>query len=461
MTAGHHEPNFSSDCLFITSSKSGSIQFSVYPYLGVGYLSAYLKNRNLKCDLYDVDLKGMNLLRILDYIAANPPRMLGYSIMSISLPFFYALTKAVVQRFPNLMIVAGGPHVTADPGIIRDMGIHFGFAGQCEISFPEFVDRVKQLRSDFDDIPGIIIPERNIVVPPRKYDITKTTVLPDYSLYRVESYQNVFYGHPWFTMITTDGCPYNCKFCKNPGKNSYREYPLEYIFNQIRTLVVEKKCQWISFVDDSFTFNRARVIEICKYIIREGLQFKWTCCTRADAIDEELLHIMKAAGLHFVIIGVEAGNEEIRRNIDKHISTDLYAEILQMISKEGVRCLCSYVLGNPGETYSQIHETVRLSRKLKADYAQFYNMTALPQSPIFTYGINEGIFSEKAWSDYMKGSGGLPYYIPKGLQLHRLKQIKTTAFLRYYLRPRQLSDIAFRIIKLFYCLTIRNRRVRS
>ena len=119
------------------------------------------------------------------------------------------------------------------------------------------------------------------------FDVSKTDLSPDYSIYDFSKYQNIFYGRRWFTVITTRGCPRNCKFCKDPGKNRYKEYPLDLVKSQIKFLVEEKKLKWISFVDDTFTYNRKRVIELCEWIISENLKFKWTCCTRADALDEE------------------------------------------------------------------------------------------------------------------------------------------------------------------------------
>jgi anaerobic magnesium-protoporphyrin IX monomethyl ester cyclase len=443
------------DCLFITSSKARALQFSVYPYLGVGVLSSSLKKEGLSCRLYDVDVRKGGINKIIREIEKQKPTVVGYSIMSISLPIFFKLTLAIRKRFPQIVLVAGGPHVTNDPQCVFDMGIDFGFRGQCEESFPEFIKRIKNGGQEFADIDGIVINKSGLIKEPASFDISRSVTGPDYTLYKTGTYQNIFYGRKWFTMITTAGCAYNCKFCKDPGKNRYAEYPLEAVFEQIRTLVNVKGCRWISFVDDSFTHNKQRVIEICKFILRENLKFRWTCCTRADVLDEELIRIMKEAGLRYVILGVEAGNEEIREAINKNISTRRYIDIIDELHRQGIRCLCSYVLGNPGESYQQIGETISLSLRLKANYAQYYNMTALPQSPIFRIGVNEKGFAEDVWSSYMRGETGLPYYVPQGLQLQRLKHLRTHAFLRYYLRPKQFFDLGGRLLKFFWDITFR------
>ena len=56
------------DCLFVTSSKTGLIQFSIYPYLGVGYLSTFLKKRDLTSRLFDADLNKNSIEALLNCI---------------------------------------------------------------------------------------------------------------------------------------------------------------------------------------------------------------------------------------------------------------------------------------------------------------------------------------------------------------------------------------------------------
>lgn len=443
------------DCLFITSSKARALQFSVYPYLGVGYLSSFLKQKNISSRLYDVDVKSSNINKLIRDISSYKPLVIGYSVMSISLPLFYRITKEIKKHFPEIIIVAGGPHITSDPAIVFEMGIDYGFVGQSEKSFPLFMEKIKQNNFDFGDVNGIVINKTRRTDKPAFYDVSQTDVIPDYSLYDLSKYQNIFYGRRWFTMITTSGCAYNCTFCKDPGKNKYKEYPLDLIKKQLKILVLDNNLKWISFVDDSFTYNRNRIIDLCNWILEEKLVFKWTCCTRADVLDQELIILMRKAGLHYAILGVEAGNEEIRKGINKNISSSLYVEIIKVLREEGARVLCSYVLGNPNESYKQIQETIKFSKKLKANYAQYYNMTALPQSPIFQYGLKEKVFSENAWADYMKGENDLPYYIPVGLELRKLKRLKLHAFLSYYLRPAKFFDLEMRLIKFFFDIGFR------
>ena len=146
------------DCLFVTSSKSRAIQFSIYPYLGVGYLAELLQREQLSSELYDIDLHRGNIRKLISLIATTRPLVIGYSIMSISLPLFYRITIEIRKKYPEIIIVAGGPHVTNDPDIIGEMGLDYGFTGHAEQSFPLFLKKIAQGDYRFDDIKGLIIP---------------------------------------------------------------------------------------------------------------------------------------------------------------------------------------------------------------------------------------------------------------------------------------------------------------
>lgn len=442
------------DCVFITSSKAKSLQFSVYPYLGVGYLSAFLKKNNHSSIIYDIEIEKGNIKKLIRVIEKEKPLVIGFSIMSIALPLFFKLTKVLRAHFPDILIVAGGPHVTSAPEVVFEMGVDFGFRGYAEESLVQFFNKLKNNETNFSDIAGIVIRKDRIINAPAFYNVTETELIPDYSLYKVNRYQNIFYGRPWFTIITTRGCAFNCKFCKEPGMDKYREYPIVLVKSQIKKLVRNYGIKWISFVDDSFTYNRSRVIEICEFILSENLQFKWTCCTRVDLLDEQMILLMRKAGLNFVILGVESGNDQVRRSMNKNITTGDYIIKINLLKKAGIRVLCSYVLGSPGETYIQIEETINFALKLNADYAQFYNMTALPQSPIFLKGVEEQCIETDAWHKYMKGDKEIPYYIPVGLEINKLKQMRQMAFLKYYLRPKKFFDLGIRLLKFFFGINL-------
>ncbi len=54
----------------------------------------------------------------------------------------------------------------------------------------------------------------------------------------------------------------------------------------------------IHMYSDLFTVSREQVIELCERMIDENIQIKWTCNSRVDYVDEEMLQLMGKAGCH-------------------------------------------------------------------------------------------------------------------------------------------------------------------
>ncbi len=437
------------DVLFVTSSKTGLVQFSIYPFLGVGYLSELLKRKNISSRLFDADI-NTNIVDLLQEIDEFKPMVVAYSIMSISLPFFYKITKTIKARYPDQVIVAGGPHVTNDPNVIFEMDIDYGFLGYSEKSFPEFIERLKNGDNRFEDISGIVIKSTGRIDSPAFFDISDFDIHPNYELYDIAKYQNISYGRSWFTVITSRGCAYNCKFCKDPGKNRYKEYPIESVKRQIKYLVENYNLEWLTFVDDSFTYNRERVIYLCNWFLEEDFKFKWTCMTRAELLDKELIQIMKKSGLDYVIIGVEAGDEDVRKSINKYIPNDLYLKAIRELRNNKIRVLCSYIYGNIDEKPKEMFKTLRFALKLNSDYAQFYNMIALPSTPVFHLAVKEDKLSVDVWYKYMRQENGLPYYFSKKTSKFFTTFIKRISFFIYYSKPSRFFDLLLRFIKFYF-----------
>jgi hypothetical protein len=110
---------------------------------------------------------------------------------------------------------------------------------------------------------------------------------------------NKAYGEPLlpkpFTIIqTARGCPYQCNFCVKSYGGKLTEKSPEYIIKEIKYAVENNHIKTFRFIDDTFTINKKRVLQICSLIIENQLNLiQWTCLSRIDSIDLEMAEIMK------------------------------------------------------------------------------------------------------------------------------------------------------------------------
>jgi radical SAM superfamily enzyme YgiQ (UPF0313 family) len=76
-----------------------------------------------------------------------------------------------------------------------------------------------------------------------------------------------------------------------------------------------------TFYDDAFTINRNHTIAMCQDILDRKLKVEWDCETRVDAVDKELLEIMRRAGcIPFGLASNPAQLKFLRRCIKKSIA---------------------------------------------------------------------------------------------------------------------------------------------
>src|SRR5512137_260317 len=100
--------------------------------------------------------------------------------------------------------------------------------------------------------------------------------------------------------------------------------------------------------------------------------------SRVDRIDEELLLLMAQSGCKVISYGVESGVQEILDRAGKGITIPQVVRAFALTRKAGIESAAHIILGLPGESPSTIKETLRLVRKIRPDYVQFYGAIPFP-----------------------------------------------------------------------------------
>ena len=100
--------------------------------------------------------------------------------------------------------------------------------------------------------------------------------------------------------------------------------------SEIKNMIENYGTRGIYFVGDNFTINKNRTQELCRKIKENKLDLKWTCETRADLVNKEVLSDMKSAGCQTIFIGVESGSERIQQKLNKNIDLQEVNEHLNL-----------------------------------------------------------------------------------------------------------------------------------
>jgi radical SAM superfamily enzyme YgiQ (UPF0313 family) len=244
------------------------------------------------------------------------------------------------------------------------------------------------------------------------------------------------------TLMTDRGCPFSCTFCSAHTvfgkKMRYRN--ITDVVNEIDYLVNKLKITHISFIDDTLTLNRNRVVQMCREIIKRKISFTWEGWTRANTIDDELVQIMKKAGFVRVSFGIESGSPKILKKIKKGIKQKDIVAGYKIMKKNGIETRGSVMLGHAYETRETAYETLRFVKSLK-DCNQMYISIATPYpgTELYQQALNgEGglVLLERDFSKYTRY--GKPVTRVNDLSPDDLSKLQRKGFMMFYCTPGRI-----------------------
>jgi radical SAM superfamily enzyme YgiQ (UPF0313 family) len=234
---------------------------------------------------------------------------------------------------------------------------------------PEFI-------SDLDTIP---IPARHLL-PMKMYD----RILPYIDTKPVD------------TMSILRGCPYQCTYCETRELwgTSCRAFSPQRVIAEIKNMTQNYGTRGIYFVGDNFTINKNRTIDLCRKIKENKLDLKWTCETRADLVNKEVLSDMKSAGCQTIFLGTESGSPRIQQKLGKNIDLEEVKRTFELTRQVGIKTATSFMLGIPGETAEDMQATFKFAKSLRADVVMFNIYIACPGSKLYDEVVKEHLYDQ-------------------------------------------------------------------
>lgn len=258
---------------------------------------------------------------------------------------------------------------------------------------------------------------------------------PMHELLPMQDYRMPLIKGPFTFIVTSRGCPAGCTYCiKHVSYQfSVRVRSPENIMEEL-WILKKQGMNNIHMYADLFTVNRDQVMGLCKLMIEENINIRWTCNSRVDYVDEELLTMMGKAGCWLISWGIESGSEQILRHARKGAYPDKAARSLQWARNAGIKNWGYFIIGLPGETEATIRETIDFSKGLPLDIALFHVAAPYPGTPFFFEVVKNGWFRPGTrWEHVDMDKGTVLDY--KDLSAERLLYWQKRAFREWAFRP--------------------------
>lgn len=442
--------------------EGGSASGGVFPPLGLAYIASVLREKKHKVKIIDFALGcvrkkadgqywyGKNYREIRKELKKYRPDLIGLGcFFSIRFPYSLQVAKICKNLFPKIPIVIGGIHATVNPYLVlKHREIDYVVLGEGEETIIKLVKAIKKKRL-LSQIDGLSYRRgQKIFLNPKKNFLKNVDALPlpARDLLDMEAYisdRTVRWNlnsKRHTSVFTSRGCVNNCTFCSMFHINGrfFRGRDPKKVVNEIEQLIKNYNIEEISFEDDNLTYDKKRVINMCREIIRRRLKFSWNTPNgiSAKTLDQEVLSWMKKAGCIAVNIAIESGDPVIlNKIIRKGLSLDKAKEVVKIAHKLGLVVNAYFVLGMPGETWETAQRSIDLACSLPLydigiSYATPFKGTVLYDECLKNKYVPkniEKIMLTKGFRLY-----GTPIIITPLLSFQDLLKIKHKFYLKFY-----------------------------
>ena len=178
------------------------------------------------------------------------------------------------------------------------------------------------------------------------------------------------------------GCPFNCKFCNfavNPWgvKRLWTPRSAESIVREIEQIDADL----IFFVDDLFTHQPDRVVEICDLLIAKRIRKHYIVNARLEiAKRPDVIRKMEQAGFLALLIGVESTQDVTLKSMGKGFTVAQIRERFEVLRKSKMLINAYFIVGNIGETEEQMLSTASFARSIGVDLIHVSRLRHEPYS---------------------------------------------------------------------------------
>jgi len=377
------------------------------PPLGILYLASFLKKKGISVAVIDALIQGHALEELLDEILKNDPEIVGLSAMTCQILPALEIASGLRKKKPTLRIIVGGHHINATKGELFGFtnDVDFLFYGEGEREFYTLVTALDK-KEPLEKIRGLIFKKNGAVVinePPLPIIDLDELPFPDLDLLKIDAY-DIYYAKslPMTSLLASRGCPYNCIYCSASmvqGKKFRQRSPVN-VVDEIEHNYKKYGIKQFAVKDSTFTADKKWVYAICSEIQKRNLKIHWTCNSRANLLDEDLLKAMKKSGCYFIAFGIESGSQKILDVLRKGIMVQEVKEGLALCKKMGMKRIGTFMIGNPTETEADARETLQMIKNLDLDLAFTFATIAYPGTPIYEWAVQNKALFDRFW--YMK-----------------------------------------------------------
>ena len=483
------------DVLFINPDSSAhayqglaTVYSAIEPPTWSLLLAESCRSKGYGVSILDCDAERLTLAESITRINTISPRVVVFVVYgqnpnsgTTNMVGALLMAKALKNEYPNYPIVFVGSHTSALPmEVLSNSCVDIVLLNEGVYALHDLLK--SNLRDDLANIKGIgykkrgpggfLIPTLNApqrVVPQELMDFD----LPGYAwdllpfkvkpldLYRAHFWHAEF-DHdqrtPFAAIYTSLGCNFGCNFCminilnrvnneeeiSAADSRGMRFWSPAWVSNEMAKLA-RMGVKTLRLSDEMFFLNRKFYGPILDDIIDKEYGFNMWAYSRVDTVRKDSLELFKRAGVNWLALGIEAGNQLVRQEVSKGSFKEVnIRDVCKTVNNSDINIISNYIFGFPEDNLETMQETLNLALELNTEMANMYPCQALPGSPMYWQAKKNG------WTlpDSFEGYGFLSYEsqpLPtKYLSASEVLEFRDQAWNTYFSNPNYLNLVQSR-----------------
>ncbi|MGH9564251.1 MAG: B12-binding domain-containing radical SAM protein [Terracidiphilus sp.] len=313
---------------------------------------------------------------------------------------------AAAAQAVDAKVVVHGSDSTDNPRLFLENGFDYVLCGEAEQTLVELCSailrgsRVSDIEGllSRDDTPAHAARVRQLARNPGWEDLpAPSRDLIDFAPYRAAWMD----AHGYFSvnLVSSRGCPYHCNWCAKPVSGSkFHLRPAASVAEEMRRLKHEAHVQHVWFGDDVFALDHRWNQQFATEVVKRDAVIPFKIQSRADLMSEETVRALKTAGCAEVWMGVESVSQTILDAMDKGLKISSVIAARHRLHEAGIRACYFLQLGYPGETLTELRQTIAFVRKTRPDDIGVSFSYPLPGT-VFYDRVQAQLGSKRNWKD--------------------------------------------------------------
>lgn len=444
-------------------------------------LASSMRKYDYSCEILDCDALRLNEEEAIEQINSSKCRLALFVLYgqqpnqgTFLMYGASRLAQKLRNNHPEIKIGFVGSHISALPKeVLANDFVDFVFINEGVYALRDLLKT--NLKDNLKNVSGIgfkdadqnlILNKPSVLVPNEKMNID----LPGYAwdllpkknktldLYRAHYWHSFFSDKdrsPFAAVYSSLGCKFGCNFCminilnrtsiNDDAKSSdfkiMRHWDPMHFVDQLEILA-NFGVKTLRISDEMFFLNKKYYVPILQEIIKRGLKFNMWAYARIDTIREDQLELFKKAGINWLCPGIEAGNQIVRKDIEKgRFKETNIREVIKMVNSYDINILGNYIFGLPEDNIERMNETLDLALELNTEHANFYPAQALPGSPLYFEAKKKNWDMPESFEEYAFFS-----YECKPLQTNycsaaEVLEFRDKAWQKYFTNPSYLNKV--------------------